>query len=203
MTQTTLSHSLTFMFKDEDWFWKVSLGALALLLVAAGIGYFFVIGYHVETVRRCRKHEPALPDWNPLSPLWRSGLRVGSAMLCYSALASACLAAVHLTGVFAIAMGIVVTHTIVLPFVILSFLQGESLKSCFALHAMGAMINSNRRSAVQVTSAGFCIFMTVFCFGWMALIVGWPFFIFWGMLATAAFTASLAPALESTEAVSR
>jgi Protein of unknown function (DUF4013) len=178
MTQTTLSHSLTFMFKDEDWFWKVLLGALALLLVAAGIGYFFVIGYHVETVRRCRKHEPALPDWNPLSPLWRSGLRVGSAMLCYSALASACLAAVHLTGVFAIAMGIVVTHTIVLPFVILSFLQGESLKSCFALHA-------------------------VFCFGWMALIVGWPFFIFWGMLATAAFTASLAPALESTEAVSR
>ncbi len=203
MTTTTLSHSLTFMFKDEDWFWKVSVGALALLLIGAGIGYFFVIGYQVETVRRCRNHEPSLPEWNSPGMLWRSGLRVGSAMLGYCALIAACMTAIHHTGIFNIGIGIVAAHTVVLPFVILRFLQDGSLRSCFDFQSMGSMIGRNRRGAAQAACAGFCIFMTVFCFGWMALIVGWPFFIFWGMLAAAALTASLAPASESIEAASR
>jgi hypothetical protein len=44
-----------------------------------------------------------------------------------------------------------------------------------------------------MTAAGFSIFVVVVCLGWMALIVGWLFFIFWGMLVAASFTASLAP----------
>lgn len=193
MTHTTLSSSLSFMFADEDWFWKVSLGALALLLTGTGIGYFFVIGYHVETVRRYREHESTLPEWNRPGTLWRSGLRVGIAMVCYTTLVVASLASVHQIGALTIGICILLTHTVVLPFVVLQFLKVGSLSSCFALPALTSIAGRNIFASVQKTAMESCILLAVASFGWMALIVGWPFFIFWGILASASLTASLTP----------
>jgi hypothetical protein len=191
MTQTTISHSLTYMFKDEDWFWKVSLGALALFSVCLGAGYFLVVGYQVETVRRCRRNDHTLPDWNALGQLWRSGLRVGGAALCYCAAVTAALVAFRQTGMFAGLIAVVLTHTFILPFLIIRFVEEGTLRSCFSLGTIASMIRGNGLRAATVTLAGFAIFTAVLCFGWMALIVGWPFFIFWGMLAAASFTAAL------------
>jgi hypothetical protein len=203
MTTTTIAHSLTFMFKDEDWFWKVSLGALALLLTGVGIGYFLVIGYHVETVRRCRTSEPSLPEWNRLRPLLHTGWIVGSAMLCYSVLVLGCLTAVHRASLLNAGIAVVVIHTFVLPFAALQFLEAGTLTSCFALRSFAAVIRRTGLRALTITSTGFGIVVIVLCFGWMALIVGWPFFIFWGMLAAAARTAGLAPAPYLNEAASQ
>jgi hypothetical protein len=200
MSKHTITHSLTYMFKDDDWFWKVSLGALALLLIGVGIGYFLVIGYQVETVRRCRANDPVLPEWSALKDLLRGGFIVGSAMLLYSAVVVACLIAVRHTGMFAGLIGTVLTHAFVLPFVILSYLDAGSFRSCFAFGSFSAVIRRNAIGALSVTTSGFAIFALVLCLGWMALILGWPLFIFWGMLVAAAGTASLAPSSFGTEA---
>jgi hypothetical protein len=193
MTTTTFTHSLTYMFKDEDWFWKVSLGACALLAIGCGAGYFLVMGYQVETVRRCRMNETTLPEWNSPRLLWRTGLTVGSAMLCYTAIVLGGLASIHHASVLSAVIGIVVIHTFLLPFVTLRFLERGSFASCLSVAAIASLVRKNGLRAAEMTAAGFSIFVVVVCLGWMALIVGWLFFIFWGMLVAASFTASLAP----------
>ena len=198
--KTTVTHALTFMFKDDDWFWKVSLGALALLLIGTGVGYILCIGYHVETVRRCRNQEPQLPDWNDLRLLWRAGRVVGCAILLYCAAVLGCLAAVHQARAFYAGIAVLAVHTCIQPFVVLRYLDRGTMRSCFAIGSFAAAARRNGLRALGMTGAGFGIVGVVVCFGWMALIVGWPFFIFWGMLAAAAFTASLAPSSDISEA---
>lgn len=203
MITSTIAPALTYMFKDDDWFWKVSVGVLALLLIGLGVGYFLVIGYYVETARRCTKNDATLPEWNMLAKLWHTGRIVGAAMLCYSVLVLAGLAAVHQAHALTAGIAIVVTHALIQPFVVVSFLEHESFASCFAFRSFAATIGRNGMRAATIIGSGFGIFAVVLCFGWMALIVGWPFFIFWGMLAAAAFTASLAVPVEAGEAISQ
>jgi len=200
MTKPTIAHSLTYLFKDDDWFWKVSVGVLMLLLMCAGIGYFFVIGYYVETVRRCRRRQWTLPEWNKPGPLWRSGAMVGAALLCYTAVIIAGLGALGSGGLLTAGIVFVLTHAFIQPFVVLSYLERESFASCFAARSFAAMVRTNGLGALQAAMAGFGIVTIVLSFGWMALIVGWPFFIVWGMLAAAAFTATLDPAADIIEA---
>lgn len=193
--QHTLSHSLTFMFRDDDWFWKVSLGALALLLIPVAAGYCFAIGFLVETVRRCRRHEDGLPDWSDIAPLWKSGRSVAPALALYTALASLALGAmVHQTSLPVVLLSAVLVHAFAGPFVILRYLEHPTAGACFNLRALARLAASCGMRAFELSGYAFSVFVIVLCFGWMALIVGWPFFIFWGMLVSASFTAQLAPA---------
>jgi hypothetical protein len=145
-------------------------------------------------------NEQTLPEWGQQRRLWRTGLIVGSAMLCYCAVVMGFLAAVHCASLLHAVITIVVMHTFLLPFVTLRFLEEGTFTSCVSVPAIIAAVRANGFRAVEMTASGFGIFVIVFCFGWMALIVGWLFFIFWGMLAAASFTALLASSTEFTGA---
>lgn len=189
------------MFKDADWFWKVSLGALALCAIPAGIGYPFVVGYCVETVRSCRTDELTLPEWTNPVRLLKHGIRVGSALALYSLVVCLVLAAVSRhADLLTVLTAVILVHTFVGPFVMLRYLSDGSFRSCFDLRSAFAIVKSNGYRATEITGLSFGVFLVVLCFGWMALIIGWPFFIFWGMLVSASFTAMLASSRELIEA---
>ena len=73
-----------FVFRDQNWFGKVAMGALFVFLSMFLVGIPFLLGYMVWTTRNVIRKEPyPLPPWTHLGDMFVTGLKLIAAYIVY------------------------------------------------------------------------------------------------------------------------
>ncbi len=171
------------MFKDGSWFYKVFVGGLFVALSAATLGIPFIVGYQVRHVRKMmEREEDILPEWKNIAGMFRDGIAVICSLAIYlAALVSATFvagAAFSLTRL-GVSTGIVIFFW--MPLVVIQYAKRPTLFSCFALVTLISPVTKRPSAFATTIGISFAVMTAVFALGWMSLIIGWPFVIFWGI----------------------
>ncbi|HTX18624.1 MAG TPA: DUF4013 domain-containing protein [Bacteroidota bacterium] len=189
-----LARSFSHVFKDSSWFFKVFVGGLFLILSMAGVGIPFVLGYearHVASISR--QQDSALPEWKRLSGIFREGMTIVAAMLVYLTviiLTAAGAAGGHLDGV-TIGVGAMAALA-AKPLLIILYVRRKTFIGCFRLDdVMRSVFHHPALFAVGL-GVSFLTVLGTLALGWMSLILGWPFVIFWGIIVNAHIAGQLA-----------
>jgi hypothetical protein len=177
-------HSFSYMFKDASWFFKVFIGGIFLALSAIVVGLPFLLGYEIEFLRAAgRQDDIVLPEWRNIRKIFIQGLIIFSAALLYIVILSVIIVAV---------IGIPTTRTIVIvqclflsywmPLVLIQFAHRPTFFSCFSL--VDILKRTLRHPLLYLVSltVGFLTVASSVVLGWMSMIIGWPFVVFWGIL---------------------
>ena len=189
-----IARSFSYMFKDSSWFFKVFLGGIFLILSAVVAGLPFILGYEIEHIRGVAEQKEAiLPEWKNMRKLFKEGLIVLCVALVYAALLLSLIVAVH----GAPAMILMLAALIVLiffwmPLVLIQFTKRSTFFSCFSIMEILKRCSLHPYLYVISLAAGFLTIVASFFFGWMSMIVGWPFVVFWGILVQSQILGQLA-----------
>ena len=189
-----IARSFSYMFKDSSWFFKVFLGGLFLILSAAAIGLPYILGYEIEYIRRTADQKGSiLPEWKNMRKLFKEGCIVLCATLMYAAVLLSLILAVNRSPaaslLLAAFLAVIFFWT---PLVLIQFAKRPTLFSCFSI------MEIVKRSALHPflftvsLAAGFLTIAASILFGWMSMIVGWPFVVFWGILVQSHILGQLA-----------
>jgi Protein of unknown function (DUF4013) len=175
--------SFVFMFRDPDWFSKVFIGALALVLSFTGIGFLLVCGYMVKTAGGVMHGEPYLPEWKD----WRSLLKAGSLVtIAIAAYLLPFVGGIILLNHLMLRIFLATIAALLMPAVIHVHAKTGMLRSCFRL----VVFQTASRNLLRSLAASGIIFASA-AFGWMSLIIGWPCVVFWSMLASSSLIARM------------
>lgn len=178
-----VTQSFSYIFKDGSWFYKVFVGGLFVTLSATTLGIPFIAGYQVKHVRdMIEREEDILPEWKNIAGMFRDGIAVLCALAIYLAVlgsvAFAAGAAFSLTRL-GISTGIVIFFW--MPLVVIQYAKHPTLFSCFALVTLISPVTKRPSAFAATIGISFAVMAAVFALGWMSLIIGWPFVIFWGI----------------------
>ena len=189
-----IARSLSHMFKDSSWFFKVFLGGSFLVGSVVIIGLPFIVGYVVEHIRGiARQNESVLPEWKNLRHIYQQGLVVLLAGLAYVALFIAFVIAVG--GMPATTLTIVGGAVILfvwMPLVLIQYAKEPTFFSCFSILEIVKRWALHPFLYAEALAIGFLTVAATVLFGWMSMIVGWPFVIFWGILVQSQILGQLA-----------
>jgi hypothetical protein len=171
------------MFKDGSWFYKVFVGGLFVALSATTLGIPFLVGYQVKHVRdMIEREEDVLPEWKNIAGMFRDGIAVLCALAIYLAVLVAAAfvadAAFSLTRL-GISTGIVIFFW--MPLVVIQYAKRPTLFACFALVTLTSPMVKRPSAFAATIGMSLAVMTAVFALGWMSLIIGWPFVIFWGI----------------------
>lgn len=189
-----IARSFSYMFKDSSWFFKVFLGGIFLILSAVVAGLPFILGYEIEHIRGVAEQKEAiLPEWKNMRKLFKEGLIVLCVALVYAALLLSLIVAVH----GAPAMILMLAALIVLiffwmPLVLIQFTKRSTFFSCFSIVEILKRCSLHPYLYIVSLATGFLTILASFFFGWMSMIVGWPFVVFWGILVQSQILGQLA-----------
>ena len=180
-----ISQSFSYMFKDPSWFFKVFVGGLFLLLSFVVVGIPFVLGYEVALIKGKEK-ELVLPDWNEAGKKFREGAIVLGAGLAYAFLTYLILGFFFKTPSVIPQFVAAVTGAFVwLPLVMVQFASKGTLLSCFIVPSIFSRLYRKPGPFATVLGVSILVIASTVTFGWMTLIVGWPFVVFWGIAVQA------------------
>ncbi len=178
-----LTQSFSYMFKDGSWFYKVFVGGLFVALSATTLGIPFIVGYQIKHVRdMIEGKEDILPEWKNIARMARDGIAVLCALAIYLAvLVSATFAAGAAFSLTRLGVSTGIVIFFLMPLVVLQYAKKPTLLACFALITLTSP--AARRPAAFAATIGIsvAVMTAVVAFGWMSLIIGWPFVIFWGI----------------------
>jgi hypothetical protein len=78
-----IGKAFSFVFEDEEWFVKILLGAVIVLIPI--VGQFALFGYGIAIIRNVKAGDPRpLPAWNNLGDFFLDGLKFWVATLVYA-----------------------------------------------------------------------------------------------------------------------
>jgi len=182
------------MFKDSSWFFKVFLGGTFLVGSVVLIGLPFIVGYIIEDIRAVAgRNESILPEWKNLRQLYKQGIVVLCAGLIYAVLFAACSIAVSgKLETTSIVAGIFVLIFVWMPVVLIQYAKRLTFFSCFSILEIVKPCALHPLLYAKSLAAGFLTIAASILFGWMSMIVGWPFVIFWGILVQSQILGQLA-----------
>ena len=176
-----ISQSFSYMFKDPSWFFKVFVGGLFLLLSFVIVGIPFLLGYEVALIRG-KEGELALPHWKELRSIFREGAVVLSSGLIYTSLTYLLLTMLFKTASVIPQLVAALTGAFIwLPLVMIQFASKPTFLSCFFVSSIFARLYRQPASFGTALLVSFLVIASTTAFGWMSLIVGWPFVVFWGI----------------------
>ncbi len=182
------------MFKDSSWFFKVFLGGIFLVGSVVVVGLPLIAGYVVEYIRRVAEEEDsALPEWKNLKKLYRQGLVVLGAALAYAALLLSFIVAV--SGKPSASLTLLSILSVIflwMPLVLIQYTKRPTFVSCFSI--LEILKRSSLHPLIYLGSlaAGLLTVLASVLFGWMSMIIGWPFVVFWGVLVQCQIIGQLA-----------
>jgi len=180
-----LRNALTYMFKDTDWFAKVSIGAIMLLFCFLGIGLIFIFGYQVLLLRRLLSNQrDSLPEWLPLRPVIKEGVLSLSLILIFL-IPLFCFLLFSKNLPLLVGIGIITLFLI--PLSQTRFAETGSFWSGLDIIRIFHMLMIHWKKIIIFLPIGYFFVCITVCFGWMCIIVGWPFIIFWGILVFSDF----------------
>jgi hypothetical protein len=178
-----VTQSFSYMFKDGSWFYKVFIGGLFVALSATTLGIPFLVGYQVKNVRGVIEgEEDILPQWKDIAGMFSDGIAVLCALAIYLAVIVTATfvagAAFSLTRL-GVSTGILIFFW--MPLIVIQYAKRPTLIACFALVTLTSPAVKRPAAFAATIGTSFAVMTAVFALGWMSLIVGWPFVIFWGM----------------------
>ena len=182
------SKSFNFMFKDSAWFSKIFIGGLWNIATFLFIGFPFVIGYFFTVIQNTIKdEEQILPDWSNLTDKFQKGFMLSIIYFSY------CLPVIILSAFLDDAIGDSEALTLVLllmvifwlPIVTINFARTGDFMAAYKLNEMLNMIMSNAGIYIPMVLLSLAVLSFSFFFGSLILVVGSPFFTFWGILVVA------------------
>jgi Protein of unknown function (DUF4013) len=189
-----IARSFSHMFKDSSWFFKVFIGGTFLISSIVLVGLPFIVGYIIEDIRGIAgRNESILPEWKNLRQIYKRGLVVLCAGLIYAALFVALSIAV--TGKPATAVilaAILVLIFVWMPVVLIQYAKRPTFFSCFSILEIVKPCALHPFLYAESLATGFLTIAASILFGWMSMIVGWPFVIFWGILVQSQILGQLA-----------
>ncbi len=150
----SIARAFSSVFSDDEWFNKVLVGGLYLLLIPFGIGLVMVNGYFAMFAAGRAAGERSMPLWRNFSSLFRAGLPSGFISLIVSY--ASVISAVILIPSFSL------FHVIGLMTLLLS------INSVFVVRRI-------RWSGLLMSTV---MLLLAVSFGWMWIVVGWPLLIF-------------------------
>ena len=177
------TQSFSYIFKDGSWFYKVFIGGLFVALSTTTLGIPFIAGYQVKHIRNMiERKEDILPEWKNIAGMFRDGIAVLCALAVYVAvLVSAAFVA---GGAFSLTRLGVSTGVVLffwMPLVVIQYAKRPTLFACFALVTLTSPITKTPTAYATTIGISVAVMTAVFGLGWMSLIIGWPFVIFWGI----------------------
>jgi hypothetical protein len=186
--------SFSYMFKDSTWFFKVFLGGIFLLASAAFVGLPLILGYEIEHIREAAEQkESLLPEWKNIRRFFKEGFIVLSATLIYAGALMLLIAAVHRSPTASLMLAVLLAVIFFwMPLLLIQFTKRPTFLSCFSI------LEIVKRCAVHPflfsvsLATGFLTIAASVLFGWMSMIVGWPFVVFWGILVQSHILGQLA-----------
>jgi hypothetical protein len=180
--------SFVFMFKDDFWFSKVFIGGLVFLLSGIVVGIFLLLGYLAELMNGLLHDNEILPEWRHSGRFFSHGIRLVLAFTAYALPFAALNVVYHSAWLMA---GSIILLLIVSPIIAAQYAFRFSLRDCFDWKSIIRFVFLNPLLFLRGILLSYCTMILSISFGWMILIVGWPFIIFWGMLVQAHMFAGL------------
>ena len=171
--------AFSFVFADDEWFNKMLIGGIYLLLTPLGIGLVMILGYQGQVADSIRHNKSGLPMWRNSSLIFQNGIRLLCVSVVYAAILVGCvsLAGVELLSIPMLG-ALIVGHILINPLIILSFTSNQSLKKSLNPLSLIAEIRHLGTGYIVVVFATSLLLLASLLFGWMFIVVGWPLVIF-------------------------
>lgn len=175
-----VGRSFTYMLQQPGGFGKLIIGGL--LMFVPIIGWAFVAGYMIRTMRQVAAGSDSLPEWTDWGQLLVSGLLVWVGSLIYE-IPGFIMGRFGTGGsILQSLWGLVVF--IVLPAALVRFAVSDNFGAFFDFDAIFAFIRTNSSNYILAVILAFVTgFLAMF--GLILLIVGVVFTIMWAALVTA------------------
>ncbi len=189
-----ISRSFSHMFKDSSWFFKVFIGGMFLTMSIVVVGLPFILGYEIEHIRHvAQRQDSMLPEWKNMRRIFEEGLTVFLAAFVYTAMILALIVAVN--GALTMYSVVFATLAVVffwMPLVFIQYSKRPSFFSCFSLPEILKRCALHPLLYAISLVTGFLTIAATILFGWMSIILGWPFVVFWGILVQSHILGQLA-----------
>lgn len=180
--------AFVFMFKDDFWFSKVFLGGLAVVLCSVFIGLFLLLGYLSELMNGILHDNETPPEWRHSGRFFVHGIRLTVILTAYSLPFIVIYFLFNATFILNV---IIILFLIIAPVVITQYALRFSIRDCFDWRAISSFILRNPVLFFLKLSVSYGTLTLSLSLGWMILIIGWPFAIFWAMLVQAYMLSTL------------
>lgn len=189
-----IARSFSHMFKDSSWFFKVFVGGIFLVASIVIVGLPFILGYEINHIRGIvDREEYILPEWKNMRKLFKEGSIVFCATLIYAALLLSLIVAVNgVPTAWPMIVAIVAVVFFWMPLILIQFTKRPTFFSCFSLTEIFGRTALHPVLTMAALGTGFLTLTATILFGWMSIILGWPFVVFWGILVQSFMLGQLA-----------
>jgi len=172
--------SFSFVFRDDDWFKKIFIGGLFVILGIFVIGFFFVVGYQLELIRRVMRREAKpLPDWDDMGRKLGEGFMLSVAMLVYAVPIMIVISISEGEGGLVVAL-LALALVIWIPGVEIQYARTSDFSACFRGGEIFQFMRENLGAYLPAVLLALLVGGFTYAFGWLAIVIGWPWVIFWG-----------------------
>ncbi len=180
--------SFVFMFKDDFWFSKVFIGGLVFLLSGIVVGIFLLLGYLAELTNGLLNDNETSPEWRHSDRFIAHGIRL---VLAFSAYALPLVVLNIFYHSAWLITGSIILFLFASPITATQYAFRFSLRDCFDWKAIHHIVFLNPVLFLRNILFSYGTMALSISLGWMILIIGWPFIIFWAMLVQAHMFAAL------------
>lgn len=189
-----LAQSFSYIFKDNSWFFKVFVGGLFLVLSFAVVGLPYVVGYQIELIRRMTENkEDVLPEWKSSRRLFKDGSTVLIAMVMYLVpIAALKVIAPETFSRLYFVLALILVLFFWIPLVLIQYAKRATFLSCFSLLEILSRPAQHPALFIASLTLSCLVIAGTVLLGWMSLIVGWPFVVFWGIVVQSHILGQLA-----------
>lgn len=188
----TIAEAFAYIFSEDEWFNKVLVGGLYLVVYPLIIGAVMVMGFQIELTRRISRGEKGMPKWRNVKNLFSLGLRVFPVSLWYAAIVVLLL---FLLGFPLVsvpsAIMLALFHFLVNPVIIRCFAETNSAVTCMNPLTVLRFIGNHAAEYLRLVTITTGLILIALCFGWMWIVVGWTLLIFMMLIVQTASFAKL------------
>ncbi|MDD8017874.1 MAG: DUF4013 domain-containing protein [Bacteroidota bacterium] len=178
-----LSDAFAFIFSDDDWFNKVLVGGLYLLLAPFLFGYIMILGFQVELMKRISNHETGMPMWRNFRSVFNSGTKAGIVSFFYLGCIVLFLLVLQIPLLSKTSFAVLlIAHFLWNPLLLVHLSRTESFRSCFNPIAISSPVVSRLPEYISAVIFSTLLISSAALFGWMWIVVGWTLLIFLAML---------------------
>jgi len=177
-----IARAFSFMFEDKNWFGKILIGGLFVILSLVIVGIPFLCGYLLEVAKRSYENkEVPLPEWDNLGDKFFHGLVYFIILVIYS-LPGWILYATPCVGHLCLAPLWWAIMLLVIPYITVKYSLTHDFNCVFQFKQIFEFIKLNFTNVFIVALLSIAL-AVVSTFGLLLLVVGVFFAWFWAKLA--------------------